>query len=314
MSIIPKNSNEFQENLKKFTQHQDQSQNKLQLGKRYEVLGLRYFTKAERCYNCGSFLEFNLYQHKETTEHKRKLINANFCDVKWCPMCAFIKQRKFANEVRSILKQIEESYKVRYIFLTLTIKNPPMQDLRDTLKSMYKSFNKLTKSKEFKSNVLGFIRATEVLGDDTKQGEAHPHFHCLLVVKSSYFSHSYMPQAKWSELWQRCLQVDYMPVVDVRAIKAKSEKWSNVDSATFETLKYQAKPTDLEKLNPANFEELDKQMHGVRQYSLGGLCKKIKPKKEYEFKKEQWDLLGREIYKWLGLEKKYSKIDFTKFI
>ena len=318
MSIIPA-LNLINYKLLKHTDIQI-SVDKLDLSTRHKLLGHK--NKAERCANCGSFLDFNIFVNKiDEKIQASKLTNANFCRDKFCVRCAINHQRKFLAKVRSILKQLEESYKVRYIFLTLTIKNPPISDLRNTLNDMSKGFNKLVKSKEFKSNVLGYVRGIEVLGDNTKQGEAHPHYHCLLAVKPSYFSgKGYMTQAKWSELWKRSLQVDYMPVVDVRTIKPNKKvieledgskmEWSALDSAMVETLKYMAKPSEIEKLNLDHFADLDYEMKGIRQYSLGGLCKKIQPKQEDDLNEEEWKIIGRCVYEWIKSDKKYNFLNY----
>ena len=277
------------------------------LAKRFREAGDE--RKSERCEKCGTFLEFELYEHLMTEERKRSLKSANFCEVKWCPMCAMIKQRKLANETRSILKQVEALRPVKYVFLTLTVKNPPLTELNSTLKTMNKAFKLLTKSEEFSSVVLGYIRALEALGGSTQAGEAHPHYHCLLVVKPSYFKDKYISQARWSELWRRSLKVDYTPIVDVRRIRQKSAEWSEVDSAIFETLKYLAKPQDIKRLSQADFEELDRQMRNAKQYTRGGVLKDIKPEKDDGFSPEEWELIGREFYQWLKAEGHYRLVD-----
>lgn len=220
-----------------------------------------------------------------------------------------IKQRKLANETRSILKQVEALRPVKYVFLTLTVKNPPLTELNSTLKTMNKAFTLLAKSEEFSSVVLGYIRALEALGGITSAGEAHPHYHCLLVVKPSYFKDKYISQARWSELWRRSLKVDYTPIVDVRRIRQKSAEWSEVDSAIFETLKYLAKPQDIKRLSQEDFEELDRQMRNAKQYTRGGVLKDIKPEKDDGFSPEEWELIGREFYQWLKAEGHYRLVD-----
>ena len=277
------------------------------LAKRYREAGDE--RKSERCEKCGTFLEFELYEHISTEERKRSLKSANFCEVKWCPMCAMIKQRKLANETRSILKQVEALRPVKYVFLTLTVKNPPLTELNSTLKTMNKAFTLLAKSEEFSSVVLGYIRALEALGGSTQAGEAHPHYHCLLVVKPEYFGKGYITQARWSELWRRSLKVDYTPVVDVRRIRQKSAEWSEVDSAIFETLKYLAKPQDIKRLSQEDFEELDRQMRNAKQYTRGGVLKDIKPEKDDGFSPEEWELIGREFYQWLKAAGHYERVE-----
>lgn len=256
--------------------------------------------KAKRCEECGTYLAFSVYENFQTAEQKRKLKGANFCDVRWCPMCAWRKQRKFAGEVRSVLTQLEALRPVRYVFLTLTMRNQHITELKTAIKTMNRAFNLLTKSPEFNSVVLGYVRALEVLGGSTSAGEAHPHFHVLLVVKPEYFSKGYITQARWAELWQRCLRADYIPVVDVRKIKPKSAEWTARDSAIFETLKYLAKPQDIRSLCQKDFEELDRQTKGTKQYTRGGVLKDFKPEESEDFSPEEWKLIAEEFYQWLG--------------
>ena len=263
--------------------------------------------KAKRCEECGTFPLFELWEHLMTAERRRKLKSANFCKVRWCPTCAWLKSRKYAGEVRSILIQLEALRPVRYVFLTLTMKNIPLPELKDALKTMNKAFKRLMELEEFKGVVLGYVRALEALGGNTPAGEAHPHYHCLLVVKPEYFSRGYITQARWAELWQRCLRVDYVPVVDVRKVKPKCEGRTARDSGIIETVKYIAKPQNIGSLCQSDFEELDRQMKGVKQYTHGGVLKDFKPEEAEGFSPEEWKLLGTEFYEWIGTEYKLLK-------
>lgn len=306
MIKVTKSEAPSQDLLKKWTKSRLKADS-VDLVKRYREAGDP--KKAKRCEECGTFLEFCEYQRKETSERNKSLKSANLCKVKWCPTCAMNKERKLLNELKSILKQIEASRPVKYIFLTLTVRNPPLTELNSTLKAMNKAFKLLTKSEEFSSSVLGYIRALEALGGNTQEGEGHPHFHCLLVVKPSYFKDKYISQARWSELWRRSLKVDYTPVVDVRRIRQKSAEWSDIDSALCETLKYLAKPQDIQRLSQADFEELDRQMRNAKQYTRGGLLKDIAPLKDDGFNPEEWELIGREFYRWLKAEGRYERVE-----
>ena len=55
----------------------------------------------------------------------------------------------------------------RFLMLTLTLENPPIGALRETLQHMNKAWQRLIKRKEFGS-VDGWIRTTEVTRDDKK--------------------------------------------------------------------------------------------------------------------------------------------------
>ena len=56
------------------------------------------------------------------------------------------------------LPSIQERFPThRWVFLTLTVKNPPVTELRDTLKHMNDSWQRLIQTKRFKSGVAGFF-------------------------------------------------------------------------------------------------------------------------------------------------------------
>ena len=285
------------EEFLKFKEHKILSKD-LDLQSKYQNLDKH--TKAQRCDKCGNWLKFNLYQNKETGEMKKKLKEARFCKVKFCPMCAWLRARKLANELKSVLQQIEEQRQVAYLFLTLTIKNPPLAELRDTLQQMSQAFKRLSERDEFKKAIKGYVRAFEFLGDETKEGEAHPHIHAILIVdKNNYFSSKYyIKQEKWTELWKKSLKADYTPIVHITKIKAKNEKWKEIDSAVFETIKYCAKPLEVAKLSIDNFKLLESETRNIRQYNKGGLIKSTKPRKDDEISSEFWELMEQEFFKW----------------
>jgi plasmid rolling circle replication initiator protein Rep len=111
--------------------------------------------------------------------------------------------------------------KLRFVFLTLTVKNCDVTDLRTTLDSMNNGFKKLMKRTKVDKVVKGYLRRFEVT--KSSDGTAHPHFHVILAVMPSYFSQNYINQREWSRLWQESLQIDYSPRVDIRAVKATAK-------------------------------------------------------------------------------------------
>ena len=172
---------------------------------------------------------------------------------------------------------IDKHPAARFLFLTLTVKNVDIKDVRKTLQHMNKSWQRLIKRKDF--NVVdGWIRTTEIT--KSKDGLAHPHFHALIMVKSNYFTKNYIKQSRWAEMWGQCLKVDYLPVVDIRAIRGKNGKTvlnadpSQLQAAIAETLKYSIKPDDMIK-DPAWFLELTKQVHKMRFIATGGALKNV---------------------------------------
>ena len=47
---------------------------------------------------------------------------------------------------------------------------------------------------------------------DLKKSErmnVHPHFHAMLLVKSTYFNRDYINQAEWTDMWIKAMRLDY---------------------------------------------------------------------------------------------------------
>ena len=248
-----------------------------------------------------------------TDEVRRRLVKANFCDYRFCPMCQWRKARKVCREVLGRLRTIDEAHNgVALLFLTLTIKNEPLTELNSTIKHLSQAFQRLQQSKQYKSAVLGSIRAIEFLGDNTEQGECHPHFHCLLVVNKSYFkSRDYINFEEWTNLWQRSLRVDYRPIINVQRVKPKG-KMSAIVAAALEVVKYSVTSSDLEKLTKEDFQELDRQTRNIRQYNYSGEMKDAEPTFDDIEDESLWELLEEEYYHWAN--GKYSKRDFKRTV
>jgi plasmid rolling circle replication initiator protein Rep len=153
-----------------------------------------------------------------------------------------------------------------------------VDELRDTLTRMNKAWDKLVKRKAFPA--IGFFKSVEVTrnNDLTSEwyGTAHPHFHVLMMVNSSYFRYGYLNQKDWAQMWQECLKVDYEPMVNVKIVKPKGEaKVLDADSLMYavkEVLKYTVKEEEL-VIDQAWIVELAKQLHKTRAVSVGGVLK-----------------------------------------
>lgn len=258
----------------------------------------------ERVKKCGSFLAFKLYQNlKNTEEFKRTLNGANFCKNRFCITCAWRKSKKLQSQTYATIRYLEEQNhkKYEFLFLTLTVPNPPMTELNSTVKVMSKAFKKLQQREEWKRAVKGFIRAIEFLGDNTKEGEAHPHYHCLLMVEKRYFKgENYISQKRFRELWSECYGY---PDLQVRIEKIKTKKKADgtvlpaIICACYETIKYSMDLTDMNRLSDDDLQELMRQTRGIRQYNRGGLLKNL-VEDLTEIDEEVWKYLREEFYKW----------------
>ena len=184
---------------------------------------------------------------------------------------------RFQKALPEILRRYPNA---RWAFLTLTVRNCDIKELRRTLSDMNRAWGRLVKRSEFRP-VLGWIRTTEVTKG--KDGSAHPHFHCLLMVSTSYFGRGYVTHSRWVELWKQSLRVDYTPVVDIRVVRSKKPSSGlpegendsyigAVADAAREVLKYAVKPADMFD-DPEWFLELTRQVHRLRFIASGGALK-----------------------------------------
>lgn len=243
---------------------------------------LEFERYSVRLGECSGQLLFGWQDDLDTGETKLKLQSTRFCRVRHCPVCQWRRSLMWQARFLQSLPEIADLYpSSRWIFLTLTVRNCEIQDLKAQLKELNLAWQRLLKRKEF-TPVQGWVRSTEVTRG--KDGSAHPHFHCLLMVPPSMLSgRSYITQARWTELWQDCARLTYTPVVDVRAVKPKGKESAKDDpeaikallrGAISETLKYSVKPSDM-TADPDWFLELTRQVHKMRFIATGGALKNV---------------------------------------
>lgn len=250
---------------------------------------------AERMSVCSKFLDFKLVP-KIFTENEieelgclvLKLSSTHFCRCRHCPVCQWRRALMWRAKFTQILPNILEDYPTyRWIRLTLTIKNPRITELREGIDLLNASFKKMTKRNAFPG--VGWVKSVEVTKSkayfaDTElviDGQpiiqnistAHPHLHILMVVKNEYFKKkgAYLNHEKWRDMWKSCLQVDYEPDIDIRAVSADKGR-DKLLACLPEMLKYQVKESDL--VDDGDwFLEMTKQLHNTRAVEIGGILK-----------------------------------------
>ena len=279
----------------------------------YEVQ--RFERWAERMDGCTRTLAFGEVIDMDTGEVNPKLVNTFFCHCRHCQLCdgrkALVRMGRFKDE----LPKIEAEHpKARWILLTLTVPNPPVNELRATLGRMNKAWQRLSQRKAFKP-VLGWIRATEVTQEDEKRGRpdyAHPHFHCLLLVPQSMFGKDYIKHAEWLQLWRDCYRDQSITQVDVRAIKGGTMKGA---VETLKAFNYSMKVDELISRSPDWILEYMEQVHKLRFLATGGVLKDVLKRIEDEPTTEEMlhvdeDKPGevsevKKTFTWRPTEKKY---------
>jgi len=233
--------------------------------------------KANQILSCGEDLYFHLKEHVQTKERKLKLAEMYTCKDRFCPFCNWRRQMKYSKLIYEYLNKLQEQKKLRYIFLTLTVKNCNIDDLRATIQHMNRSFNRMTKTVKWKNSILGFLRVLEYTVQKDDNNMIHPHFHILLAVEPQYFDtkkNKYLTKNDFSQMWQKALKVDYEPVVDIRIIKPNFKKNRSADASIIaEMCKYPLKDTDISKIE--NFEKFVLQLKNIRNINAGGILKGI---------------------------------------
>jgi len=301
--------------------------------------GSRFWKWADRMDKCSSLLEFVL-KSNNSGECKFKLHHSEFCRCPRCCTCQWRKSLKWRGRFINAIPQIMAGCpNQRFIFLTLTVKNCDIEDLKSIIGQMNRGWKLLTKSKEFPA--VGFVKSLEVTRNH-KTDQAHPHFHSLLMVPEDYFRGTrYISQKRWTELWQRSLKTEYSPRVDVRAIRDRNgnnQGRAALENAVLETIKYAVKAKDIfgdldldkygDVLDTSKnwhravwFMELTDQMYKLRTISLGGAFREYLKEEELE---DEDDLVhvGEDddadevteddlhlFFGWKSLVKRYTKVE-----
>lgn len=214
------------------------------LGDLYEKAG--YPEYAARTRDCATFLQFNVFQGGE-----RRLKTANFCKLRLCPMCISRRARRSAWKLSQVLDRVEGEHQARFLFLTLTMKNVPGDQLGEAIGHLTKSWYRFVDQRQIDRSVKGWFRAVEV----TRNGKNyHPHLHAILAVEPDYFSREsrkigkYLNQSELIERWQKALRVDYRPSVRIQTTKSKPGEGKALAAAggkaALEAGKYSVKDAD----------------------------------------------------------------------
>lgn len=257
---------------------QSKKKKSLLLADSYQRLG--QMKKYYKVKYCGSRLLF-----AECKEHNyKKLLAADFCKNRLCPMCNWRRSRMLGKQIVEILHAANFLKPMKFLFLTLTVKNCKGEDLPKSIDELFKGFKRLFELKAVKDNVIGYVRVLEITHNANKYSKAydtyHPHFHVLIGVKSTYFKGTnYIKQSDWVDMWQKALKIDYKPTVNVKRVKPKREG-QDVENAVLETGKYAVKDSDYILNNKTETDKaveiLDKALKGRRLIGFGKFFREIK--------------------------------------
>jgi plasmid rolling circle replication initiator protein Rep len=99
-----------------------------------------------RISQCAQVLEYG-FRTVDFGQVEFKFRRTSFCRVRFCAICQWRRSLKWRARFLEAMPEIENLYpKARWVFLTLTVKNCPAQDLRATVQHMANSFVRLTQT------------------------------------------------------------------------------------------------------------------------------------------------------------------------
>jgi plasmid rolling circle replication initiator protein Rep len=280
----------------------------------------RHHRYAERVSQCSQIIGFARDPPNKNGQQKLKLKNARFCRVRFCAVCSWRRSLQWQARIHRALPRLVADYpQARFLFATFTIKNCDVHLLRFTLGVMCRAWKRLTELKVFPA--IGWVRSVEVTRG--RIGDAHPHFHSLLMVQPEYFGPGYLKQSEWAELWRQCLRIDYRPVVDIRVVDPDHEPWRRKEmmvehrlwNAVSEVLKYAVKVSDMLK-DDRWFLAVSDEIWKTRAVAVGGVLKK------YLRDREREDLIqepgeepspeeaARIFFGWKQERRRYRKVSY----
>ena len=203
----------------------------LELSRVYELLSL--YRRADRVAQCGSYLDFGILP-----DGTKKLVKANFCRDRLCPMCNWRRSLKLYSQVSQVM-DVLESEGFCFLFLTLTLRNCPWDELPAAIQAFLSGWRNLYHEVPvFRRAVHGTSRALEITVNHRAR-TYHPHLHVVLAVKPDYFvSKDYISQAQWTQLWRSCCDISYDPIVNIKRIKETSQGFKEIS-------KYAVKGSDF---------------------------------------------------------------------
>ena len=187
--------------------------------------------RGRKICDCGSFIGLSL-----TETDSYSVTSANFCRQRLCPMC---QRRRSLRTFSAVSKVYEIANKSGYQFLhvVLTVPNCPADALNKTCDFLFKQSSLLFRKSDdvhtkaackgnedikklrrnIKNSFKGVFRALEITFNDKLDIDHpfafHPHLHCLIAVKKSYFtSRDYISHEKLQNVWSTLTGVDNVQV------------------------------------------------------------------------------------------------------
>lgn len=221
------------------------------------------YKSASRYYNCGTQIALQ----------NGAIKSANFCRDRLCPMCAYRRSQKMFSQNMTVYQKIKEEHKeYRQLFLTLTVPNVHLWQLKETLKKMSESWNRLRNHRAFKREpIVGYCKKLEITyNKETKT--YHPHYHVMLTVDG--WASRIEDYVKW---WSASVQLGRQLVCYIEAVSGDAK-------SVAEMSKYMTKSDDiLQSLSDSDLASAEEKWYmyrsaifAVREMTYGGIWRQYR--------------------------------------
>jgi hypothetical protein len=213
--------------------------------------------RAARMRSCADALDFGVGVNPSTGVVSHPFDSAWFCHDPLCPVCQWRRALRWRARLYAALQTIIKQYDPALAFPTLTVLDPDISDLKNTIQRMSKAWAKLVRRKPL-SGGLGWFWTIEI-----KRGEGdsvHPHLHALVILPKD----APLPSGGWwQKEWASCLSINYKPRLSALPLNQK-------DMAA--VVQYLLKAEEITP-DPPYYIALAHQLPRVRLLSSGGMLK-----------------------------------------
>ena len=195
-----------------------------------------------------------------------------FCKQKYCPTCSRRKSLKAYAVGMKLFEELQKTY--AFLHVVLTVRNCGSEHIRDTIRLLFKESSAMFRSKMCKG-FKGVLRCLEISYND-ERGDFHPHLHCLVAVRKSYFtSRDYVAienlRSEWADRMKQTTASVYMSRI------------REPEKAIAEICKYCVKPLQLDGIPTHIYDILYMQTKHVRHMQSYGVIREALAKLKLDF-------------------------------
>lgn len=195
-----------------------------------------------------------------------------FCRQKYCPTCSRRKSLKAFAVGMKLYKELQSEFS--FLHVVLTVRNCSADKIRDTVRALYNQSSAMLRSK-LCAGFKGVLRCLEITYNE-ERGDFHPHLHCLVAVRRSYFtSRCYVSVESLRSEW-----ADRMGQTTASVYISRIRE---PEKAIAEICKYCVKPLQLDGVPVHIYEILYTQTKHVRHMQSYGVIRDTLAKLKLDF-------------------------------